>query len=76
MKKIKVIGRVNIINKRTGYRHDDEGLHVLNGIFESETKEIQESEENKCEIADKLIEKLKDLHPQLKGGGFEIVDVD
>lgn len=76
MKKIKVIGRVNIINKRTGYRHDDEGLHALNGIYESETKEIQESEENKCEIADELIEKLKDLHPQLQDGGFETIDVD
>ena len=73
MKKIKVIGRENIKNPRTGSSHDDDGLRALNGIHESEIKECGE---NICEVANKLIEQLKDNYPQLEDGEFEIVEID
>ena len=73
MKKIKVIGRENIKNPRTGSSHDDDGLRALNGIHESEIKECGE---NCCIVANELIKKLKIKYPQLEDGEFEIVEID
>jgi len=50
-------------------------LRALNGFFKSEIKEIEDSENNKGEVAEELINDLKALYPELQDGEFQIKDV-
>ena len=69
MKKIKIIAREKIINLRTGNVHSDEGLRALDGYFE----EIHEVEDKYNSTS--LILQYEELHPELKGWDFQIIEL-
>ena len=43
MKHIKIIARQRIIDPHTGKMHNDQGLMALNGYYESEIIEVEDS---------------------------------
>lgn len=69
MKTIKIIAREKIINPHTGNVHSDEGLRALDGYFE----EIQKVEDKYNSTS--LILQYEELHPELKGWDFQIIEL-
>ena len=69
MKKVKIIARERIIDPATGRRHTDAGLMALNGYYE----DVIDVEDDYNKIS--LVLHLEEMHPELKGRLFEIIEI-
>ena len=70
MKHIKIIARQNIIDPHTGKPHNDQGLMALNGYYESEIIEVEDSYDENTVIIN-----FGKLHPDVKADTYEICEL-
>lgn len=70
MKHIKIIARQHIIDPYTGKLHNDQGLMALNGYYESEIIEVEDSYDKNTVIIN-----FKKSHPDIKADNYEICEL-
>lgn len=70
MKHIKIIARQRIIDPYTGKIHNDQGLMALNGYYESEIIEVEDSYDKNTVILN-----FEVLHPEIKADTYEICEI-
>ena len=70
MKHIKIIARQRIIDPYTGKIHNDQGLMALNGYYESEIIEVEDSYDKNTVILN-----FEGLHPEIKADTYEICEI-